>query len=188
MSVDARANVATAGGFAVRTLIIDSAGNDIGSTGNALDVYLTGGGDIQIGAVEIKDGDTDTRLDVETDSSKNAAFVQSESMALESKQDDIIAGVEAATDMEGRGKISVGTTAVEVAFTGTPTKSINIEADIDNTGVVYIGKSNVTNAGANAFQTLQAGESAQIDYDDADNAVYVVASIASQNYLSGALL
>ena len=42
--------------------------------------------DIQIGAVEIKDGDSDTRLDVETDSTKNAAFVQSESLALAANQ------------------------------------------------------------------------------------------------------
>lgn len=37
--------------------------------------------DIEIGAVEIKDGDTDTRLDVEADGGKNAAFVQSNSLA-----------------------------------------------------------------------------------------------------------
>ena len=42
--------------------------------------------DIQIGAVEVKDGDSDTRLDVETDSTKNAAFVQSESLALAANQ------------------------------------------------------------------------------------------------------
>lgn len=40
-------------------------------------------GDIQIGAVEIKDGDSDTRLDVEQDSTKNAAYVQSESLTQE---------------------------------------------------------------------------------------------------------
>lgn len=37
--------------------------------------------DIQIGSVELKDGDSDTRADIETDSSKNALFVQSESLA-----------------------------------------------------------------------------------------------------------
>jgi len=40
--------------------------------------------DIQIWAVEIKDWDSETRLDVELDSSKNSAFVQSESLAQES--------------------------------------------------------------------------------------------------------
>lgn len=39
--------------------------------------------DIQIGAVELKDGDTDTRADIELDSTKNALFVQSQSLAKE---------------------------------------------------------------------------------------------------------
>lgn len=43
-------------------------------------------GDIQIGSVEIKDDDTDTRLSVENDGGKNAAFVQSNSMSLEATQ------------------------------------------------------------------------------------------------------
>jgi hypothetical protein len=43
----------------------------------ALDQDVTlNAGDIEIGAVEIKDGDTDTRLDVESDGTKNAAYVQ----------------------------------------------------------------------------------------------------------------
>lgn len=33
-------------------------------------------GDIEIGAVELKDGDTDTRVDIETDGTKNAIYVQ----------------------------------------------------------------------------------------------------------------
>lgn len=90
-------------------------------------------------------------------------------------------------DMEGGGKIAVGTTAVEVTFTGV-TRSIIISADIANSGVLYVGKSNVTSAGANAVAFLQAGESVTIDYDDSSNAVYVVASIASQNFWKGALL
>lgn len=40
--------------------------------------------DIEIGAVEIKDGDSDTRLDVESSGTKNAAYVQSETLAKES--------------------------------------------------------------------------------------------------------
>jgi len=43
-------------------------------------------GDIEIGAVEIKDGDSDTRLDVELDTTKNALFVQSETLATSAKQ------------------------------------------------------------------------------------------------------
>ena len=40
-----------------------------------VDVELSSG-DIQIGAVELKDGDTDTRADIESDGTKNALFVQ----------------------------------------------------------------------------------------------------------------
>ena len=42
--------------------------------------------DIQIGAVEIKDGDSAVRLDVELDTTKNAAYVKSESLATSAKQ------------------------------------------------------------------------------------------------------
>ena len=92
-----------------------------------------------------------------------------------------------ATDMEGGGKISVGTSAVEVTFTGA-TKSIIITADDSNTGTLYIGKSNVTNAGANAITFLPAGSSITIDYDDSSNAVYIIASEASQNFWKGSLI
>lgn len=56
------------------TAIDDGDGNIVSVTGNKLDVNMSS--DIQIGAVEIKDGDSDTRMDVETDGTKNAAFVQ----------------------------------------------------------------------------------------------------------------
>lgn len=91
------------------------------------------------------------------------------------------------TDFEGGGKISVGTSAVEVTFTGQ-TKYIIITADIANTGTLYVGKSNVTSAGANAGFPLEAGERAMIPINDASNALYVVASVASQNFWKGALI
>lgn len=53
----------------------------------SVEVWLTGGSinleasDIEIGAVEIKDGDSDVRLDVEQVTSKNAAYTQSEAGA-----------------------------------------------------------------------------------------------------------
>lgn len=52
-------------------------------------------GDIEIGAVEIKDHDSNTRLDVELDSSKNSAFVQSESLA----QELTLLGIKSKTDL-----------------------------------------------------------------------------------------
>ncbi len=109
--------------------------------------------------------------------------------ATEDKQDDIIAilGGISSSDIEGGGKISVGTTAVEATFTGT-TETITITAHIDNSGVLYVGKSNVTNLGANAAYVLWAGMSVTLDYNDDTNAVYVVSDTASQNFIKGATL
>lgn len=112
--------------------------------------------------------------------------------ATEEKQDDIktavegISGLQRATDMEGGGKISVGTTAVEATFSGTP-ESIIISADKDNTGQLYVGKSNVANDGSNAITYLNAGDVIEMDYDDTTNGIYVIANAASQNFWKGCL-
>jgi hypothetical protein len=90
-------------------------------------------------------------------------------------------------DMEGGGKISVGTTAVEVTFTGTTT-TIIISADPENTGTLYVGKSDIDSSGNNSLTFLEAGEDIAIRYDDSENPIYIVASVASQNYFKGALL
>lgn len=90
-------------------------------------------------------------------------------------------------DMEGGGKVSVGTAAVEVTFIGK-TKSIIITADKDNTGTLYVGKSDVDSSGNNAITFLQAGEVLEMDYEDEENGLYVVAGTASQNFWKGALL
>ena len=47
-------------------------------------------GDIEIGAVEIKDADTDDRQNVDQDVTKNAAYVQSESLAQDQSLQDIV--------------------------------------------------------------------------------------------------
>ena len=90
-------------------------------------------------------------------------------------------------DIEGGGKVSVGTSAVEATFTGT-TNSIIITADTSNSGTLYVGKSNVTNTGANAIVFLLPGQIVTIDYDDVDNPLFVVASASSQNFWRGAVL
>ncbi|MHA1972962.1 MAG: hypothetical protein ACTSW1_08215 [Candidatus Hodarchaeales archaeon] len=93
-----------------------------------------------------------------------------------------------ADNLEGGGKISVGdSAAVEVSFSGSTT-SILITADKDNTGLLYIGKSNVANDGSNAITYLQAGDVMTLDYEDSTNAIYVIASVAAQNFWKGALL
>lgn len=91
------------------------------------------------------------------------------------------------SDLEGGGKVSVGTTPVEVTFVGS-TKSIIITADINNTGVLYIGKSNVLSDGSNALTFLLPGEDVTLDYDDSTNALYVVSDTTSQNFWKGSLL
>lgn len=59
-----------------------------------LDVTINAG-DIQIGAVELKDETTDDRVNVATDSTKKAVFVQSESLASETT----LAAIKAVTDL-----------------------------------------------------------------------------------------
>ena len=100
---------------------------------------------------------------------------------------DKISPLKRATDLEGKGKVAVGTTAIEITFTGIP-ESIIISADTGNTGTLYVGKSDVASDGSNAIVFLEAGESIEIDYDDTSNALYIVASVAGQNYWSGALI
>lgn len=125
---------------------------------------------------------------------KNAKLLNSSDTiinpATEDKQDVIIAAlgtISPSTNMEGGGKLSVGTTAVEVTITGTP-KVILLTADSANTGELYVGKSNVTSLGANAITFLLPGESVELQYDDTTNAVYIVASVAAQNFYKGALI
>lgn len=89
--------------------------------------------------------------------------------------------------IEGKGKTSISTTAVELDFNGA-TKSIIISADPSNTGTLYVGKSDVSSDGSNAFAYLEKGESITFDYDDSINAVYVVASIAGQYFWAGSLI
>lgn len=89
------------------------------------------------------------------------------------------------TDLECLGKVDVGTTAVKVEFTGT-TRTITISADLDNTGIIYVGKSTVTSAGAYSLVALLPGQGVELDYDDATNDLYVVGSAASQKVILGA--
>jgi len=91
-----------------------------------------------------------------------------------------------ADDVEG-GPVTVGTTAVELTFTGKTT-SIFIQSDSDNTGKIWIGKSNVANDGANAMVQLEAGDSISLDLDDASNALYAVSDTASQTVYKLALV
>lgn len=91
-----------------------------------------------------------------------------------------------ATDFEGS-PVTVGTTAVEITFSGT-TKAIFIQLDHDSTGTLWIGKSNVTNAGANAVVRLEAGEAITVELEDSSNAIYAISDTASQTVHKLALI
>lgn len=76
-------------------------------------------------------------------------------------------------------KVTVGTSAVEMTFTGT-TKSLSIQSDHDNAGKVWFGLSNVDDAGANAFGRLAPGQSVTLDLNDSSVAIYAVSDTAAQ--------
>lgn len=114
-------------------------------------------------------------------------IANSNGTSVEINEDGQMHVIEVQNDMEGGGKVAVGTTRVEVTFTGT-TKSIVIVPDKDNTGILYVGESNVTSAGDNAFVPLEVEDSITLNYEDSANPIYVVASVAGQNFWKGALI
>lgn len=99
----------------------------------------------------------------------------------------VLADQKESTNLETGDLEAVGTTAVEVTFTGV-TQAIHIQAHPDNDGILYVGKSNVTNAGLNAGAILQPGDDIVLHYNDKDNAVYVVSDTAAQQFMKMALL
>ena len=84
------------------------------------------------------------------------------------------------------GPVTVGTTEVEMTFTGT-TGSIMIQSDSDNTGNVWIGLTGITNSGGNALAKLDPGSSISMDLNDASSAIFAISDTASQNVLKMAL-
>ena len=86
---------------------------------------------------------------------------------------------------EGKGQALVGTTPIKVSFNIRPTL-VTISADPDNTGTVYYGGSTVASTGANAVGFLRAGESVSLNFDTITGSLYIVASVAAQNYYAGA--
>ena len=127
--------------------------------------------DIQIGAVELQDSDTGLRQNVKSDGINNAAIVL----------------INSRKDIEGLGDIVVGTTQVQIVFSGTPT-TIRIKADAGNTGIIFLGKNGVLANGTNDFIRLVADDELTIDYDDTSNPLFVISDLAGQKISGGALL
>ena len=91
-----------------------------------------------------------------------------------------------ATDFEG-GPVTVGTTAVDLTFTGA-TLSLLIQSDHGNSGKVWVGKANIDNTGANAMARLAPGEAITLDMDDSSNAIYAISDSVTQKIFKLALI
>lgn len=89
-------------------------------------------------------------------------------------------------DVEG-GAVTVGTSEVEITFTGT-TDSILIQADQSNTDYIYIGKTGVLTDGTGVIAKLDAGDSLELSYDDSTNALYAISGTAGQTIYKAGLI
>lgn len=89
------------------------------------------------------------------------------------------------TDFEGS-PVTVGTTAVELTFTGT-TQTISIKSASTNTGIIWFGDATIDNTGANAIGELTADSAVEIGLDDASAPLYVVSDTAGQKVYKAAL-
>jgi len=89
------------------------------------------------------------------------------------------------TSFEG-GTVAIGTSAVEITFTGV-TKGVMITADHANGTMVYLGGSTVAQSGSSAIVSLYPGESCSFDLNDSGVAVYCVGGTTGQKVYKFAL-
>jgi len=82
--------------------------------------------------------------------------------------------------------VTVGTTAVEMTFTGI-TKVIALKSASTNTGLIWFGPAAVDNTGANAYGELTTDSAVEIELNDASAAIYCVSDTASQKVYKSAL-
>ncbi len=84
------------------------------------------------------------------------------------------------------GPVTVGTSEVELAFTGT-TRLIAIKAASTNTGLIWFGLTGITNVGGDALGELTADQAVEIEIDDALAAIYVISDTAAQTVYKAGL-
>ena len=72
---------------------------------------------------------------------------------------------------------NIGISAERLTTEDQPCKHVDIMADIDNTGIIYVGGSTVT---ANTGIALYAGDVYSLDIDNA-NEIYVMASVDGED-------
>lgn len=124
--------------------------------------------------IGVSSTDGDTPVEIYADAVTNELFVKLSTSSIVSL-----------TGING-GDVSVGTSEVEMTFTGT-TKSIMIQSKVANTGFVWIGLTGVSNSGGSAFAQLSPGQSVTIDLDDSSSAIYAISDTASQTIYKVAL-
>lgn len=118
--VDAKATMPygqTAG--ITKTLPLKVSDNGDGTGTLVVDAEVTlEASDIQIGSVEIKDGDSDARLDVESSGTKNAAYVQSETLATAAHQATANASLSILDDWDESDRAKVNPVAGQAGVQG----------------------------------------------------------------------
>lgn len=90
-------------------------------------------------------------------------------------------------DIEGKGDITIGTSEVEITFSGIP-EHIRIQADITNTGTILLGKTGVLSDGSNSFEQLEPGDEIIFKYNDIANAIFAISNVAGQTINAGATI
>lgn len=101
--------------------------------------------------------------------------------------EDIEENNSVATSLEWLWDITVWLTEVELVFSWV-TKTIRIQADSGNTGIIYIGNTWVLSDWSNDFQRLSPWDEVSFDYNDSTNAIYVISDTASQTINVWALI
>jgi hypothetical protein len=131
------------------------------------------GTDLEIGAMEIKDATTDTRLIVNSDGSINTSFG-----ALSSTTDSIsVPAPTAITD--GNKTVTTAGTAVRLVASTTASREVTITALLANTGLISVGGSTTTPSGTVRGVILAAGDSYTIAINDLYK-VYINSTVNSE--------
>jgi len=113
--------------------------------------------------------------------------------ATEEKQDSIITAIDEiswlqkSTDLDWWWDLIVWTTEVEIVISWTP-EAIRIQADIDNTWIIFIGKTWVLANKTNDFVRLWAWDDVILPYNDTTNALYTISDTLAQTINYWALL
>jgi len=122
-------------------------------------------GEIEIGAVEIKDHDGTDHAAVDSSNRLSVAV-----------------GIDSQTTFDHGSNLDVDTSAEALTTTSFAAKrGVVVKAASTNTGIIYVGNSDVTDGDTAATDgiPLAAGESLEIEVSN-PNTIYVIASVVNQ--------